>query len=54
MVTTHDSVLAWEVADRFVVMEGGEVRKVLNRMDLADLGVGNPEELRKWLLEVYG
>jgi len=53
LVTTHDPVLAWEVAERFVVMKEGEVREVLTRSDLSAAGVHDPEELRSWLLEVY-
>ncbi len=53
LITTHDPVLAWEVADRFVVMKQGEVRKVLDRSALIASGVRDPEALRNWLLEVY-
>ena len=53
LVTTHDPVLAWEVADRFVVMRKGEIREVLVRSDLIASGVRDPEALRSWLLEVY-
>lgn len=53
LITTHDPVLAWEVADRFVVLKAGEVCEVTGRSDLAAKGVYDPETLRNWLLEVY-
>jgi ABC-2 type transport system ATP-binding protein len=53
LITTHDPVLAWEVADRFIVLKGGEVREIAVRSDLAAKGVHDPETLRNWLLEVY-
>lgn len=53
LITTHDPVLAWEVADRFVVLKAGEVREVTGRSHLAAKGIHDPETLRSWLLEVY-
>jgi len=53
LVSTHDPVLAWEVADRLVVLWRGEVRKDLLRSELGGMGVRGPDELRNWLLEVY-
>ncbi len=53
LITTHDPVLAWEIADRFVVLKAGEVKVVTNRSDLVAKGVHDSETLRSWLLEVY-
>ncbi len=53
LITTHDPVLAWEVADRFVVINQGELRGSYSRDDLITMNVTDATALRNWLLEVY-
>ena len=53
LITTHDPVLAWEVADRFVIINQGESRGSYSRDDLITMNVTDATALRNWLLEVY-
>ena len=54
LLTTHDPYLAWEVAERFVLIKGGRKLAELSKEELLAKGIAGAEGLRRWLLaEVF-